>query len=143
MNLKTISASVAMLGFAAAAAQAVQAAEPQQQGAVLAPTVADAQARRVVRDSDTGKLRLPTAEEAAAMAAAERTARRARGLPEVEEAAAPVVRRHSNGMYSAKLGTEHLVTVTAKRSADGQLIRSHIHPTHEHPAQVPAIASKE
>lgn len=143
MTLKTITASIALLGIAATAAQPALAAEPGKTGVAPALSNAQVQARRVVRDSDSGKMRLPTSEEAAAMDAEERAVRRARGLPEVEEASTLVVRRHANGMYSAKLGPEHLVTVTATRAADGRLIRSHDKAIHEHQSTAPAAAAKE
>lgn len=73
----------------------------------------------------------------------ERAARRARGLPEVEEPTALVIRRHANGMYSAKLGPEHLVTVTAKRAADGRLIQSHAKASHDHQSTASTAAAKE
>lgn len=88
---------------------------------------------RAVRDQATGKLRRATAEEAAALAAAERAERVAKGLPDPQVDAPVVVRVHPNGMTSAVLGTEHLVTVQARRGADGRLLRSHTHPSLEHP----------
>ena len=143
MTLKTITALIALLGIAATAAQPVLAVEPGKPSVAAAPSNAEAQARRVVRDRDSGKMRMPTSEEAAAMDVEERAARRASGLPEVEEPTALVIRRHTNGMYSAKLGPEHLVTVTATRGADGRLIRSHDKAIHEHQATAPAAAAKE
>jgi hypothetical protein len=134
MTLKTITASIALLGIAATAAQAVQAAEPEQTGAASAPTVAEAQARRVVRDKETGKLRAPNDEELQALLEAERADRKARGEPEAAAAGAVVVRQHANGMRSAVLGPEHMVYLKAQRTPDGKLVISHDKPGHEHAA---------
>jgi len=135
-------ARAAPLALLAVLASVAQAAEPQ---AVTAPavTVAEAQALRVVRDPETGKMRLPTSAEAAQMVAEERAERRANGLPDAEVAPAVQVRQHANGMLSATLGPEHLVTITAKRGPDGKLIRAHDHPAHEHPTAVKQLVVTE
>lgn len=132
MTLKTISASIALLGWAVSGAQAgsptpadgqPQATAPAAQAAPLANE------RRAVRDSVTGKLRAPSEEELAA----ERAARTARGQAEPAGAVAPkIVRQHSNGMRSAVLGPEYMSTLKAERQADGQLVIRHANPAHEH-----------
>jgi hypothetical protein len=123
MTLKTITASIALLGLAAGAAQAAdpapQADQPQQ----------IQQERRAVRDSVTGKLRAPTEEELAAMDAQPN----ARAQQQRSAPAAPlVVRQHANGMRSAVLGREYRSTLVADRQADGKLVIRHANPAHEH-----------
>ena len=133
MTLKTITASIALVGIAATAAQAegvALAAKPS----LAAPSPTTASARRVVRDKDTGKLRAPSEEELAVILESERAARQAKGLAEPSAQRAPVaVRQHANGMYSAVLGPDYLVTIKARRSADGKVEVSHTNPAHEHP----------
>lgn len=115
MTLKTITASIALLALAATAA---------------APAYAE-EARRAVRDKDTGKLRAPTNEELEA----EKAERQARGEPEPAGPVAPrSVRQHANGMRSAVLGPEYMVTLKAERGPDGKLIVKHANPAHEHKA---------
>ena len=137
MTLKTITASIALLGIAATAAQPVQAAPPEQANAATASTPAQAQARRVVRDKETGKLRAPNDEELQALLEAEQADRKARGEPEPELAAAGAVavRQHANGMRSAVLGPEHMIYLKAQRTPDGKLVISHDKPGHEHAAR--------
>lgn len=135
MTLKTITASIALLGIAATAAQPVQAAPPEQANAATASTPAQAQARRVVRDKETGKLRAPNDEELQALLEAERADRTARGEPEPTAAAAVAVRQHANGMRSAVLGPEHMIYLKAQRTPDGKLVISHDKPGHEHAAR--------
>ena len=109
---------------AASAAEVTPAAEP----------ATALQAVRVVRDKDTGKLRAPSQDELAALLEAERSARAARGEREPTGPGAPLVlRRHANGMVSAVLGADYLVTVQARRDATGKLVTSHDHAAHEHP----------
>jgi hypothetical protein len=129
MTLRTITASIALLGLAVGTAQAAEpqaaAASSEAKQAPAAPT----ESRRAVRDSVTGKLRAPTEEELAA----ERTERRARGQAEPTGPVAPmIVRQHSNGMRSAVLGPEYLSTLKAERQANGQLVIRHANPAHEH-----------
>lgn len=119
-----------MLATACVGASAQTQAEPSSASAQ--PT-SFASPIRAVRDQATGKLRRATAEEAAAMAAAERAERLAKGQPDPQADAPVVVRVHANGMTSAELSPEHLVTVQARRGADGRLLRSHTHPSLEHP----------
>jgi hypothetical protein len=132
MTLKTITASIALLGIAATATQAVHAAPPEQANTATASTPAQVQARRVVRDKETGKLRAPNDEELQALLEAERADRKARGEPEAAAAGAVVVRQHANGMRSALLGPEHMVYLKAQRTPDSKLVISHDKPGHEH-----------
>jgi len=136
------SAPLALLTLLTLLAAASQAAEPQSTAAPVA-AVAQAQALRAVRDPETGKMRLPTPAEAAQMAAQERAERGARGLPEVDAATNVQVFRHVNGMLSAKLGPEHLVTITARRGPDGKLVRAHSNPAYEHPTAAKQPAATE
>jgi hypothetical protein len=97
-----------------------------------------ASAVRVIRDKASGKLRQPTEDELASLLAAEKAQRVAAGQPDLGAAPpALLVREHANGMKSAVLGTEHLVTVKAVRAPDGRLVRLHTHPAQGQPA-VPA-----
>lgn len=112
------------------AAGAAIAAEPAQAPAQPATVKqAQAQARYVVRDAQTGLLRAPTEEELSAMQAREKavaataTARRA-----------TVVRKYPDGMRGAVLGPEHLISIQARRRADGSVDVSHTDPAHAHPA---------
>jgi hypothetical protein len=135
MCLKTISASLALLGLALGAAHAGEAtpaaSTASPQATPQAAGDAAAQGRRAVRDKDTGKFRAPTMEELEA----EKAERKARGLPEPTAKAAPLaLRQHPNGMRSAVLGPEYLVTLKAERGADGRLIVRHANPAHEHQA---------
>ena len=134
MTLKTITASIALVGIAATAAQA-EGVAPAAEPSLAAPSPTTASARRVVRDTDTGKLRAPSDEELAVILESERAARQVRGQPEPSVDRAPlVVRRHANGMQSALLGPEYLVTIKARRGADGKVEVTHSDPAHEHPA---------
>jgi hypothetical protein len=127
MTLKTISVSIALLGWAVSTAQA--GSPTAADGAAPAAAPVAAQERRAVRDSVTGKLRAPSEEELAA----ERAERAARGQAEPTGAVAPkVVRLHANGMRSAVLGPEYMSTLKAERQADGQLVIRHANPAHEH-----------
>lgn len=141
MTLKTITASIALLGIAATAAPAALAADPEKSPAASAPTVAQAQARRVVRDKETGRLRSPNEEELKALVDAERADRQARGESE-PAAAAVVVRQHASGMRSAVLGPEHMVYLKGQRTADGKLVVTHDKPAHEHAARPTQLATE-
>ena len=116
-------------------------AEQQQPQTQVAPTSAattaagEAQAMRAVRDKVTGKLRAPTADEIESMESQERAARKARGLPEVADPKALKITRHANGMRSAKLGPEFLMTLRGERRSDGSVRRFHPDGVeHHHPA---------
>lgn len=123
MTLKTITASIALLGIAATAAQAAGATAPPDEPAAVSSDLS--QARRAVRDSQTGKLRAPTEEELAA----DRAARKARGIAEPSGRKAPLaVRQYPNGMRGAVLGPDYLVTLKAERTADGKLVVKHADP---------------
>lgn len=132
--------SITSLIAGATCAQATNAAETPSAAVAPQATAMDSMsAKRVVRDKDTGKLRAPSDEELAEMIAAERADRQVRGLPDPATAApALIVRQHADGMLSAVLGQEHLVTVTAVRGAGGKLVKSHQHAAHEHPTAKPA-----
>ena len=94
------------------------------------------QAVRAVRDKETGRLRAPTDEELEQMLQADRAARKARGLSEDGPATPLVVRQHANGMRSAVLGPEYLVTLKAQRTAEGKLSVAHDKAIHEHATPV-------
>jgi hypothetical protein len=117
--------------FTALALGAAQ-AEPQQPPAQAAPTgaastpVAEAQSVRAVRDKATGKLRAPTADEIEAMESQERTDRKARGLPETADPKSLTITRHANGMRSARLGPEFLMSLRGERRSDGSVRRFHL-----------------
>ena len=147
MTLKVINASLCLLGAAASTAWAADAAPTAQAAAVTATSTAThaaattsplLEARRVVRDQETGKLRSPTEEELAA----ERADRKARGEPEASARAPLAVRQHSNGMRSAVLGPEYLVTLKAERGPDGRLVIKHADPAHDHPGAAQPAATK-
>lgn len=122
-----------MLGIAAAfTLTTAHAQSPQQaQGTTTTATSAasESQALRAVRDKTTGKLRAPTADEREAMEASERATRQARGQAEP----APLrVQWHANGMRSAVLGADYLITLKGERRADGSVRRFHPQGDHEH-----------
>ncbi len=89
---------------------------------------AQAQSRRAVRDPETGRLRAPTEEELRTMRETESAARKARGEPEMAKRAPLSVRQHPNGMRSAVLGPDYLMTLKAERRADGKLVVIHSEP---------------
>jgi hypothetical protein len=93
-------------------------------GAVSSPVI-EGQSMRVVRDKATGKLRAPTADELDAMESQERADRKARGLSEAGDPNSLKITRHANGMRSAKLGPEFLMTLRGERKADGSVRRFH------------------
>lgn len=98
-------------------------------------TAGAASARRAFRDPVTGQLRAPTPEETQAMLDEERAMRAARGEREPTGPVAPLsVRRYSNGMRSAVLGPEYLVSLTANRTPDGKVTITHDRPGHDHAA---------
>ncbi|EHR70113.1 hypothetical protein BurJ1DRAFT_1241 [Burkholderiales bacterium JOSHI_001] len=128
MTLKAITASISLFGLAASTALAAEPAPPVDTSGTTASPLQES--RRVVRDKETGKLRSPTEEELAA----ERAERKARGEPEPGANRVPLaVRQHPNGMRSAVLGPEYLVTLRAERGPDGKLVIKHANPAHEHP----------
>lgn len=87
---------------------------------------------RVVRDKETGQLRAPNNDELKQMLAAEKAARKAKGLPESSgEIQAVEVRTHANGMKSAQLGPEYLVSLEARRDAEGNLVVTHAQPGYD------------
>jgi hypothetical protein len=101
--------------------------------AVLADdTVAASEAMRVVRDKETGQLRAPNSAELKQMLEAERAARKAKGQPEPSADPQPLeVRTYSGGMKAAVLGPEFLVTLEARRDADGNLVVTHSRPEYD------------
>lgn len=135
-------ALAALAVVASAAAQAPD--QPSTQGGPQATAAASPgaiEARRVVRDKETGKLRAPDTEELTEMLDQERADRAARGLP--EPGTTPVVVRvHPDGMRSAVLGPDHLVSLQVERGAQGKLVLSHGDSAHEH-ASHPSPAPKE
>jgi hypothetical protein len=125
----TTLAAPATFAHEAQVPEAKSQAAPAKESGVQLPQ-AMTHGMRVVRDKQTGKLRAPNADELEAMEVNERAARRARGLPEVPTFE-PVVRQHANGMRSAVLGPEYLMTLHGKRRADGTVQQSHSAPKHE------------
>jgi hypothetical protein len=79
---------------------------------------------RVVRDKKTGELRAPNANELAEMEAMEKAARQAKGARSAAPAE-PVVVTHPNGMRSAELGPEYLISLEGTRKEDGTVEKSH------------------
>jgi len=84
-------------------------------------SVAASSGLRAVRDKKTGKLRSPNPAELRKMAEEEA----ASAGTTAAEASEPVVTYHANGMRSAVLGREHLMSLEAKRNADGTIEMSH------------------
>ena len=115
--------------MAVAAALAVTLAAP----AVLADdAIAASEAMRVVRDKETGQLRAPNGEELKQMLDAEKAQRKARGQAEPSADPQPVeVRTYSSGMKAAVLGPEFLVSLEARRDADGNLVVTHSRPEYD------------
>ena len=101
--------------------------------AVLADgAVAASEAMRVVRDKETGQLRAPSKDELKQMLAAEKAARKAKGEPEPSADSQPIeVRTYSGGMKAAVLGPEFLVSLEARRDADGNLVVTHARPEYD------------
>lgn len=91
-----------------------------------------ASARRVFRDPETGQLRAPTSEELQAILESERAMRAQRGEKEPVPGVPLQLRRYPNGMRSAVLGPNFLVSLKAERSADGTLTITHDRPGYEH-----------
>ena len=101
-------------------------------GALAGETAAASEALRVVRDKETGKLRAPNNDELKEMIAAEKAERKAKGLPESsQETETFEVRTHANGMKSLQLGPEFLVSLEARRDADGNLVVTHAQPGYD------------
>lgn len=127
------------VGIVAALALGAAQAEQQPPQTRVAPTSAatttagDAQGMRAVRDKQTGKLRAPTADEIESMESQERAARKARGLPEVADPKSLKITQHPNGMRSAKLGPEFLMTLRGERQSDGSVRRFHPDGSEHHP----------
>jgi hypothetical protein len=135
MRDKKISTLIAALALTASAG-VVSAADDTAASTQAQPdaAAAQAQARRAVRDKETGKLRAPTQEELKVMLEEERAARKASGQPEPSARPTPIaVRQHPNGMRSAVLGPDFLVTIQAQRRSDGTVETSHTDPALEHP----------
>jgi hypothetical protein len=125
MTLKlTLAALTALLGVAATGAQAT----PETQAVQPTEGLVTDSARRVVRDPVTGRLRAPTNAELAA----EQAAARARGTADQGPGAPLRVRLHPNGMRSAVLGPDYMVTLKAERDVNGKLVIKHANPIHEH-----------
>jgi hypothetical protein len=118
------------LGLVATAAQAGPEGSDPPAAASAAAKGQGGDARRVVRDPVTGHLRAPTDQEIAADNA--RAGNTGPGAP-------LRVRVHPNGMTSAVLGPDYLVTLKAERRADGSVVVKHANPRDEHAAKaVPA-----
>lgn len=79
---------------------------------------------RAVRDKKTGKLRAPNPAELRKMEQAEEAARKTQRASSAA-ATTPVVTQHANGMLSAELGPEYLISLQGTRSEDGSIKRSH------------------
>jgi hypothetical protein len=92
-----------------------------------------ASAQRAFRDPQTGQLRAPTEEELQAILAEERAMRAATGQREPTGPSAPMsFRKYPNGMRSAVLGPDFLISLKAERSPDGKVVISHDRPGNEH-----------
>ncbi len=126
-------AAIALAGATCALpAAAADTAVPLGTTAQAAPSDS-ASGRRVFRDKETGQLRAPTDDELKTMLEEERAARAARGQPEPTVSSAPlIVRQHANGMRSAVLGPDFLVSIKVERRPDGKLAMTHDRPEHEH-----------
>ena len=95
-------------------------------GAADAPeSTSEPQAVRAVRDKETGLLRGPTQAELKSIVDAESAARRARGQRDAGQRAPLRVQQHPDGMRSAVLGPEYLMSLKARRRPDGGLVMSH------------------
>jgi hypothetical protein len=81
---------------------------------------------RAVRDKKTGKLRAPNANEIRDMEEAEKAKNNASKETSTAAATETVVVHHADGMLSAKLGQEHLVSIEGERNADGAIEKSHL-----------------
>ena len=114
--------SVCLLAGGGTAAAETPAASDQ-------PVVIDGM--RAVRDKQTGKLRAPNDKELKELLKAEK----ASGSQQpTQDTTRVIVREHENGMRSAELGPEFLVSVEAYRDEDGVLRTRHTDPKLEHPA---------
>ena len=132
----------AWLSAAASALAADTPVAPALAATPLASAVAETQALRAVRDKESGRLRAASAQEMAEMDAAARDARVARGEPADPTPTPLVVRRHANGMRSAVLGPEHMVTLQGRRDAIGRIVQSHDRAAHEHPTHQQAVPTE-
>lgn len=130
-----MAAALASAGWAASGLAADTASQSVTAASGDTPAAAVA-AKRVVRDKQTGKLRAPNEEELAAMIEQERAARAASGKS--EESVPLVVRQYPNGMRSAVLGPDFLVSIKAQRQPDGKIVVSHDRAAHEHSGATPA-----
>ena len=120
--MRNISMLVAAAVAATLAAPAVMASD----------AVSASEAMRVVRDKETGQLRTPNNEELKQMLDAEKAQRKARGESEPSADPQPVaVRTYSGGMKAAVLGPEFLVSLEARRDADGNLVVTHSRPEYD------------
>ena len=112
-------------------------------GVLADDTQASMDAMRAVRDKDSGKLRAPTQDELKELVEAETAARRARGMPEPSANPQPVqVRTYPSGMKAAMLGPDFLVTVQARRDANGNLVMGHANSAYEHTAPSTELPTK-
>jgi len=103
------------LMMAGVCALAVPTALPAADAAAATETAAAGAGLKAVRDAATGRLRAPTAQEMAKMSA---------GEPATTEAEIEV-RVAGNGMKSARLPASMLVSVEARRDAQGQIRTEH------------------
>lgn len=112
-----LAAGALVLGFSSA----VQAAAPKPAPDASAAVASDG--LKVVRDKTTGRVRAPSDEELKEMSAAE---------PAAAAPAAIQVLNHANGMKSARLPPEMLISVEVSRDANGVLQTRHDRPGMEH-----------
>jgi hypothetical protein len=127
----------AALATVAVAADVVAPAGTASQSVTTgAPAVANTtSALRAFRDPQTGQLRAPTAEELEAILAEERAMRAATGQREPTGPVAPLsLRKYPNGMRSAVLGPDFLISLKAERTPDGKVVISHDRSGLEHSA---------
>ncbi len=101
------------------------------------PVVSDGM--RAVRDKKTGKLRAPNDKELKALLRAERASGRQQSTKDISSV---VIHRHENGMVSAELGPEFLVSVEAYRDENGELRTRHSNPDLEHSAPTQAFPTE-
>lgn len=127
-------AAAAAIVFAAAPAQS-QTPAPATPAAEARPAEAATHSLRAVRDKATGRLRAPTADELEAMQARERGQRQARGQSGAVQTEPLRTQLHANGMRSAVLGPDYLITLKGERRADGSVHRFHPDEQHAHPVR--------
>jgi hypothetical protein len=136
-KISWIAATLACAAWSAGSVAADTAA-PSPTAAATPSTSEVAPAKRVVRDKKTGKLRAPSEDELQEMIAAE-NATRAR---QIKTRPSLIVRQYPNGMRSAVLGPEYLLTLKAQRRPDGSVEVSHDKHAPAHSAPNPNLPTE-